>query len=301
MIRTGYYKDRDAILVESELLRAAFLPQDGAKMASLTDLTCGKELLAVRAPEEYRVLTYDGSYVDAECSAFDDLCPTIDPYTPEKGACRGIPYPDHGEWCRLPFEVRIEDGQVIFSAKSRLFPLRYRKSVSVAQNGGLLIRYSVANEGTEALDWLWAGHIMLRGEDGMRLITPFAPDAPAETVFATKGYPPEALPRDRLTGFRPGEGATYKFYYLDRMAEGCFGVRYRDGRVLSFDYDETKLPYLGVWLNNGGFQGIYNLAPEPCTAPFDAPDRAAKRGYESKLPGGSVFAFDMKINIGNDQ
>ena len=297
MIGKGTYKDREAIIVESKSLRAALLPQDGAKMASLTDLLTGKELLAVRDSEPYRVLTYDGNYIEAECSAFDDLFPTIDPYTPKSGVYQGITYPDHGEWCRIPFDCRIETDRVVFSARSRLYPISYQKSVSESSGGEILIHYSIANEGDEPFEFIWAGHIMLRGEDGMRLITPFEPHAPAETVFVTRGYAMETLPRDRLTGFQPGKGAAYKFYYLDRMKEGFFGVRYPDDKELLFRFDETKLPYLGVWINNGEFQGIYNLAPEPCSTPFDSPERAAQKGYGSKIPAKSVFEFEMEISI----
>lgn len=297
MIQKGWYKDREAIIVQSDALRATLLPQDGAKMASLIDLESGKELLAVKSTEPYRVLTYDGNYVDAECSAFDDLFPTIDPYTPNCGAYQGIPYPDHGEWCRIPFAIRIENDQVVFSAKSQRFPMRYQKSVSVAPSGGISLRYSITNEGDEPFDFIWAGHVMLQGEDGMLLITPFEENAPTETVFVTKGYNPAALPRDTLMGFQAGKGAAYKFYYLDPMKKGFFAVRYSSGKELFFRFDETKLPYLGVWLNNGEFQGIYNLAPEPCTAPFDSPERAAQKGYESKIPAKSVFAFEIDISM----
>ena len=266
-------------------------------MASLIDLETEKELLAVRESEPYRVLTYHGNYIEAECSAFDDLFPTIDPYTPESGVCQGVTYPDHGEWCRLSFDSRIESDQVVFSAKSRLFPLCYQKRVSESADGGILIRYSITNEGDEAFDCIWAGHIMLKGEDGMRLMTPFEPDDPVEMVFATKGGAQDEMPRDRLTGFRPGRGAAYKFYYLDRMKEGLFRVRYLDDKELFFRFDETKLPYLGVWINNGEFQGIYNLAPEPCTAPFDSPDQAARRGFESRIPAKSTFSFEIEIGF----
>ena len=265
------------------------------------DLKTGKELLAVRNFEQYRVLTYEGNYIDSECSAFDDLFPTIDPYTPESGAYQGISYPDHGEWCRIPFTVQTEDDRVIFSAKSHRFPMRYQKSVSVAPNGGISLRYSIANDGDEPFDFIWAGHIMLQGEDGMRLITPFEPDAPVEFVFATDGYSQETLSRDRLTGFCAGKGAAYKFYYLDRMKDGFFGVRYSNGKALLFHFDENKLPYLGVWFNNGAFQEIYNLAPEPCTTPFDAPDKATKRGYETKIPAKSTFTFELEIELNENQ
>lgn len=297
MIARTSYKDRDAIIVESDALRATFLPNDGAKMASLIDLTTNRELLLTRDGETYRVLTADGSYVDSECSAFDDMFPTIDPYTSETGAYKGITYPDHGECCRLPYEARVEENKLILSAHSRLSPIHYQKTVATAPDGTITVDYAITNEGDTPFDFIWAGHIMLRGEYGMRLLSPFGEKAPIEMVFATDGYTHDTLPRDTLMGFDPHTGAAYKFYYLDPMPEGFFGVRYASGRELFFRFDETKLPYFGVWLNNGEFQGIYNLAPEPCTAPFDAPDKAAQKGYSSQIDAASTFRFCIAISM----
>ena len=297
MITSASYKGRDAVIVESGKLRATILPDDGAKMASLVDLQNGKELLATKGGDTYKVLGVDGSYVDSECSAFDDMFPTIEPYTPQSGENRGITYPDHGEVCRLPFEVSLAEDAATFSVKSRLFPYAYQKTVSLAPDGGLEIRYVIENDGDEAFESLWAGHVMLRGEDGMRLLTPFSEEAPIEMIFATDGYDTEKLPRDRLCGFEPNVGAAYKFYYSDKMREGYFGVRYADGRTLTFTFDEQKLPYLGVWLNNGEFQGIYNVAPEPCTVPFDAPHKAKAKGYGWSIPAKEKFEFSLHISM----
>lgn len=297
MIARAGYKNREAIVVESDALRATFLPKDGAKMASLIDLSTNRELLLTRDGESYRALTVDGSYVDSECNAFDDMFPTIDPYTPEAGAYKGITYPDHGECCRLPYEASIEENKLILSAHSRLFPIHYQKTVVPASDGTIAVDYAITNEGDKPFDFIWAGHVMLKGEDGMRLLTPFGGNDPIEMVFSTDGYAHDTLPRDTLTGFAPNTGAAYKFYYLDPMPEGFFGVRYASGRELFFRFDASKLPYLGVWLNNGEFQGIYNLAPEPCTAPFDAPDKAAQKGYSSQIPASSTFRFRIAISI----
>lgn len=296
MITTGKYKDREAVVIESGKLRATFLPQDGAKMVSLIDTETEKELLLTRDAQTYRVLDYDGSYVESECSAFDDMFPTIDPYTPSEGAYANLTYPDHGECCRIGYGVELGKESVSFVASSPRFPMRYRKTVS-AEDGHLVLHYQIENEGDADFSFVWAGHIMLRGEDGMRLCTPFAPDAPIEMMFATEGYAPEDMPRDRLTGFVPEKGAAYKFYYLDRIERGDFSVRYTDGRTLRFSYDGQKLPYLGVWLNNGEFQGIYNIAPEPCTVPFDAPHKAAERGYASVIDAHGRFEFDIHITL----
>ena len=77
-------------------------------------------------------------------------------------------------------------------------------------------------------------------------------------------------------------------------------MKYADGKELLFHFDKSKLPYLGVWLNNGEFQDLYSIAPEPCTAPFDAPDKAAVRGYVSKIAANATFSFDIHIQIGEN-
>lgn len=297
MIYKGTYKDRPAVIIESATLRATVLYDDGAKIASLIDLSEGKELLSTKEGEAYKRLAYDGSYVDSECSAFDDMFPTIDPYTADGGAFKGITYPDHGEMCRLGFDARIEDGRAVFSASSRLFPITYEKSLTPTENGGIRVSYEITNSSGHPFDFIYAGHIMLKGEDGARLITPFDQSAPIARIFGAKDIADEDLLRDGLSGFIKGSGAAYKFYYTEPMKSGYFALRYATGKELSFRFNEKRLPYLGVWLNNGEFQNIYTISPEPCTAPFDAPDKAAERGYSSVIAPNSTFDFSIDIEL----
>lgn len=294
-IQESKYKDRPAVILESDSFIATFLPQDGSKLVSLRVRASGKELLVNKEGEEYKVLKYTGDYVSSECSGFDDMFPTVDPYTPSEGFYKGIHYPDHGEVCRITYCARISEQGLLMEAKSKLFSLDYSKIISEAADGGLDITYSIKNNSTEPFPFLWAGHIMLQGEDGMRVLTPFKEKTPVEKMFATKGVSAAELPLDRLSGYVPGKGAAYKFYYLEPMKEGTFGLAYPDGSQLNFTVDAGKIPYLGVWFNNGEFQDLYSITPEPCTVPFDAPDRAAKRGYRSVIPAKSIFSFKLHI------
>ncbi|MBE5891854.1 MAG: hypothetical protein E7286_00600 [Lachnospiraceae bacterium] len=295
MIYQGMYKDRPAVIVESGSLIASFLPEDGSKMASLKVKDIGKELLAVKPGDKYKVLAYDGEYVPSECSGFDDMFPTVDPYTPQGGPYQGITYPDHGETCRIPYEAKMDENTVVFRSSSRLFPIAYEKAVAPAADGGLDITYRIYNNGESAFPYLWAGHIMLQGEDGARVFTCFdGRQVPTEMMFSTVRKEVE-LPLDRLTGYQPGEGAAYKFYYVEPMTEGVFGLEYVDGSRLTFSLDEKKMPYLGIWFNNGEFQDLYSITPEPCTVPYDAPDRAAARGITSIIPAGETFTFTLHI------
>lgn len=72
------YKDRPAVAIESDRLTAVFLPEDGAKMASLRVRETNRELFLERLEERYRVLAYDGNFETSECRGFDDLFPTVD-------------------------------------------------------------------------------------------------------------------------------------------------------------------------------------------------------------------------------
>lgn len=297
MIYETRFKDRPAIAVESEKLIALFLPKDGGKIASLKRKADGKELLAVKDGENYKVLTETGSYVDSECSGFDDMFPTVDPFTEEKGRYKGITYPCHGEVCRLSHQYTILENQVNFYAKSKLFDINYHKSVAITKNGGFAIRYVIENSGEEDFPFLWAGHIMLKGEDGMRVLTPFPKDAKIEYMFSSKGYDKDLLPRDRLLGYQKGKGATYKFYYLDKIPEGWFGLSYPDGSKLYFNFTKEVLSYLGIWLNNGEFQDLYTITPEPCNLPFDAPYRASQRGLTAKIKAKDSCEFVINIEL----
>jgi hypothetical protein len=137
---------------------------------------------------------------------------------------------------------------------------------------------------------------MLQGESGIQLLTPYKADAKTQTMFITKGLTLNDLPKTTLLNYEKEKGPAYKFYYLDKIEKGYFALKYPSGNTLTFNYDENKLPYLGVWLNNGEFQNLYTVTPEPCTAPFDSPLRAEKAGVVSYINGGDAFEFDITVN-----
>lgn len=296
MVQKTVYKDIPAVLVESGTLQAWILPEDGGKLASVKRKKDGKELLAVKSGAAYKRLAYDGSYVDSECSGFDDMFPTVDPDVPEGSIYPQ--YPDHGECCRLPYEAALTEKGVTLTAKSRLFPITYTKTLQVGEDDSLRIGYRIENHADVEFPFLWAGHMMLAGAEKARVLAPFGDSTPTEMMFADPmPDDPYALPKDHLMTYQPGKGVTYKFYYLEPMPEGKFGVEYADGSTFSVAVDPKKLPYLGIWLNNGTFQDGYSITFEPCTAPFDAPSRATKRGLTSSIPAGGEFTFDIELQF----
>ena len=288
MILQTTYKDRTALCVHGARLTAVFLPEDGGKMASLRSETV--EYLQQRPGGVYRRLFPETDYVQAECSGFDDMFPTIDPYTPQDGAFRSVTYPDHGEVCRHPAQWNIKGDRLLFWFDSKLFPVRFSKTVSVDENGSIAIDYEIKNSGSAPFPCLWAAHFMLNASPDAKIITPFASDAPIRTMFGRQ------LSRD-CTLPRSADGENYKFYYTDPIPAGCCGYRYPDGKTLTLRFPKETVKYLGVWINNGSFEEMYNIALEVCTAPFDRPDAAEQNDCGCRIAPGSALRFRLLIDL----
>lgn len=287
MIYSGTYKDRPAIYVKNGDLTAAFLPQDGGKLASLRDAS--REYLAQAPGERYRRLTPDGDYIASECSGFDDMFPTIDPYTPATGMCRGLEYPDHGEVCRHPLDVHCTQEDVSFRFQSGRFPILWEKRMCCEEDG-IAVYYSVENHGEEDFPYIWAAHCMLQADPDGTVLTPYADDADKRVMFGNPG------PMDRALPFDPA-GESFKYYFREPIGQGWCGYRYGDGTTLLLRYPPEVLRYLGIWINNGSFKSMYNIALEPCSAPYDRPDCAMETGCCSVLAPGQRLTFRLLITV----
>lgn len=292
------YKDRPALRVTTSTLSALILPEDGGKLASVVSTRDGFEFLCQNPAPLYARLAYDGSYVASECSSWDDMFPTIDPYTPAEGEYAGVTYPDHGEVCRLPMTVTVEGDSLILSCVSRLFAVDFSKTLTPEADGALRITYTLSNRGREDFPYIWAAHCMMRGSDDLTIATPYGEDAAAAYMFGPDGR--ETLPRDRLTGYRPREGAAYKLYYTEPTLGGFLRAHYgASGHSFEMDYreDASAIPYVGLWINNGSFKETYNIALECATAPYDAPHKAMEKGYCSVLAAGETKTFSVRVRV----
>lgn len=296
------YKDVFAIAVETEFLTALFLPFNGSKLTSLIDKITGTELLATAEGEKYKPITQNSSYVDSECSAFDDMFPTIDPYTPETGIKAGIPYVDHGEVCRSCFDYIVGENILVMIFKSERLAYRYTKTVTGTPDGSIAVAYCIENLTGEPFNYLWAGHCMLAAAEGGRIITPYSDCAPAEIMFddflayGRRGDRVEITPEMLTSAVFSPVGDAYKYYFTEPVPHGL--IKYASaatGRTFIMRYDEKKIPYLGIWINNGHFKDMYNVAPEICTAPYDTPGEAARRGCGSIIKPNGMVEFEIVL------
>jgi galactose mutarotase-like enzyme len=303
------YKDIDAVAVENDHLRAVFLPAYGGKMASLVCRKTGREFLVQAKGDTYQKLGYAGAYIDAECSGFDDMFPTIDAWAYDKYPWCGAVMPDHGEVCGLPWHYQIEDDVLHCWVFGVRFPYRLDKWIRFKDEATLSISYKAENLTPFDFEYIWAAHVMINAEPGARILLPYDDGAPATCVFseydafAEPGMAmhwPKTQTKDQgivdISRTREHGGNTFKFYFDAPMPAGVCGYMYADGTVLRMGVSET-VPYLGVWINEGAFKNYDNIALEPCTGTFDDPAAARRHGQNSILPGLGVFSWALSFSI----
>jgi hypothetical protein len=298
------YKNIFAISVETKTLTAIFLPDEGSKLASLKYNQSGDELLEQGKDTEYKRLTTDGDYVGSECSGFDDMFPTIDPFTPDDGPLMGVEYCDHGEVCRMPFEYKITENSLEMHMHSDRYHYDYTKTISENEAGGLTIHYRIENNMDDVFDFLWAAHIMIKACDGGEVLVPFGLGDKIEFMFgASKDVRENGgianLTKEYLTSkIDDANRNSYKYYFNDRTFKGCCGYfNPKIDKMLLLSYDKDKLPFLGIWMNDGYLKEMNNIALEPCTMAFDRVDDAKRRGQKCFLEPRGIFEFDLNVDI----
>ena len=89
-----------------------------------------------------------------------------------------------------------------------------------------------------------------------------------------------------------------KYYVESRISEGYCGFYYPVADIsYILQYDGSKLPYLGVWITAGGFQGDYNCALEPTNGFYDSIGRAAENRRLPVLAAGEILEFELSVTL----
>ena len=295
-IKKVSFKDVEGILCDTGRLLGIFLPKYGGRLVSLKD-SSGREWLAQDKNTKYIHPRLGDSYVECEVSGADDMFPTIDPCV-----WGGKEYPCHGEVCRTEHTAKVNKDSLQMQYTSSKLGYSYKKTITKTADGKMSVEYSVKNTGKEAMPCFWALHLMFAAFEGGEIILPSDMDDKAEITFDdTKKYGVRGdvitVTGEHLRSKKPN-GETYKFYYLSRLKTGICG--YYDKRAkegITVEFDSKKIPFLGIWMNNGGFKNMHSAAVEPCTMPFDTPLEAKKRGSFLSIEPGEEYSFKICLGL----
>lgn len=295
------FKNISGICVQTETLRAIFLPEYGAKLVSLVYKPQNYELLAQDENPIYLPQSETSNYTEQEVSAADDLFPTIDPC--KTGFANDTEYPCHGETLRVKHDYVIEDNKLVMSFTSKKFGYRFVKTVYGGDRGELKTAYEITNLTNTDFPCIFGLHCMLRAEAGGKVIT-FEEPGDVTVMFDENAqfgarWEQVKLAEAMLTSDPYAkDGNAYKYYLCDKKTVnqcGYFNPVLNKNVMLS--YQSEGMPYLGIWMNNGKFKGMYNVALEPCSAPYDSPVNAKNKGCEFLIKAGETYGVEVSYDV----
>ena len=305
----GTWKGERAVVLENDHLRAVLLPDWGAKTISLVHRPSGYETLWQNPAAAFARTGYGASYGDGEFAGFDEMFPTISRCFYESPPWAGVEVPDHGEVWTIPWEAALGDGEATFSVSGVRFPYRLDKTVYL-DGDRLVARYVAFNASNAPLDFIWAAHPLFNASEGMKFIVPAAMRevinaVPGPTLggYGMRYAFPQArradgsvvaldrVPARNATGFQ-------KYWFAGKAAEGwCILHDGRRSLSIGLSWPVDTVPWLGMWLNEGGYGGQYNIAPEPATAAMDRVDFSKMWGMGSVLEPGARREWHLTITV----
>jgi galactose mutarotase-like enzyme len=325
-IESSIYKGETALIMENHALKVVVLPHRGAKVASIYFKELGRELLWQFPGDVYppvppldqaiASLMPGPVFGPADSSGFDDMFPTVNaenyPFVPWAGR----PLSDHGEVWSMNWEAIQPDGEFpTFAVQGRNFPYRLQKTLCLA-GAALRVQYRVENLGDSPFPCLWAAHPLFATRPGMRISLPMSnrdscshiivanPSEELGPQGARHNYPDivplHGGPMIDLSKIQMNTGHARKFYFAKPLALGEVSLDDPpsgdgSGFRVSIRFPADKVPYLGIWVNEGGWAGQNNIGIEPATAGMDSPGEARRFGMEWVLMPGGVKKWWLEI------
>lgn len=308
MITETEFKGLHAIKLENGNIRVIVIPELGGKVASLIEKKNNFEFLFQHKKDQFLKPELYSDFAEFDASGFDDCFPSVD-FCSVDLKDRKINYPDHGEIWSSQMKVEAVNDMLNLSCSSKILPYRYEKKITL-RNNILTIDYCIVNTGDETFPCIWTMHGLLNCEEDMEIILPDGTDSILMVqnskilgVSGTVHSYPEARTCDgdiyRLNKIQScSAGKTEKFYIHGDLREGKCGVYYPSVN-LSYNifFDKKILPYLGVWITEGGFRGDYNIALEPSNGFYDSIDIAGKNKKLKYLHADEELSFRINIEI----
>ncbi len=290
------------IILENHILKIEILPELGGKILSFYRKDKDFELAAQKGRGDGLTLSGAERFSDY-AFGMDDAFPNIDAEE-ILWDDRWLRYPDHGEIWNHAFQVQ-EQGELFVKLgwRSEAFSYLYEKSFSLEEEK-LRIRYRICNSGGEGIPCIWTWHGLMRYEEDMRFLLPeeikHCRNVMPGSILGEAGniYPIENSVYDFTAVPKADAPCMVKYYGEERVRSGRCGFAYPSQKLQCIlEYDAKKLPYLGVWITAGGFQGDYNCALEPSSGFYDKISRAGKFNALPVLGDGEETEFEMAISL----
>ncbi|SDO22259.1 hypothetical protein SAMN04487897_11027 [Paenibacillus sp. yr247] len=297
-VTTGDYEGLFSITLESARIRLDMVPELGGKLVSIVYKPTGKEWMLDSGSRVLRQPVYGSTFTDWDMSGWDECFPTIN-------ACQArgkenMVLPDHGELWALPWEYEIEKNAVVCSVRSPMLPYRFKRRISFPSPDRVRLDYCVENDSEEEMPFLWVPHPQFSITEPTRILLPPAIEEmlcvyEGHTLHAGESYAWNTV--SQLSAFVTGDAR--KFYFRGRVPDGWSGLYGEEsGNFLFLSVPSDKVPYIGVWMDEGMFNDRVTCALEPSIGYYDSLETAIGNGTAQVIPANRSFEWYLEISIG---
>ncbi|MEK5445275.1 hypothetical protein [Paenibacillus sp. FSL R7-0331] len=298
-ITASTYKGFHSVVLDSGLIRLETVPEIGGKLVSILYKPTGKEWMLNSGLRRLRKPDYGSSFADGDMSGWDECFPTINSCHWVIGA-KGV-IPDHGEIWPLPWDCRLRADSIISSVRGPVVPYVFTRTISCPSADIIRFDYHVDNPGDETLPFLWVPHPQFAVTEPTRVVIP---ENMRELlcVYGGHGLKTGGLYNwDQLSLIIPAmTGDGRKLYYPGNIPQGCSGLYgEHSGDFLCLTVPADKVPYLGIWVDEGMFNDRVTCALEPGIGYYDSLDMAMRNGTARLIPPRSFFSWHMELTLGN--
>ncbi len=285
------------LTVANEVIELEMLPAFGARLTSLVDRRTGREWL-VTGPALGS--DDDGAlYGGEQARGWDECFPTVAPCHDSEWGGR---LRDHGALWGRPWQCDADSERFMSVFRDERFVFERTILLSGPE---IRLTYSVRNPGSRSVPYLWSQHCLLAAQPGESVILrgtedPAAAGSFREGVFVNEPAswpgPPDLPEMDRVQPLAAGVAA--KFYAPCR-GDVVAGISGEDGSI-HFGWSAADIPYLGVWLDYGGWpadQPVHQVALEPTTGAADDLAAARRLGMAQTLAPAATHSWEMTITV----
>ncbi|OPH58180.1 hypothetical protein BC351_24915 [Paenibacillus ferrarius] len=290
-IITGTYKGFASITMESEQISLTTVPDIGGKLVSIVYKPTGREWMLDSGRRALRQPEYGSIFSDWDMSGWDECFPTVN---------KEMNLPDHGELWALPWAYRIEENTIVCSVRSPRLPYQFTRRISFPSSDRIRMDYRADNLSDQPMPFLWVPHPQFAITEPTRILLP---EYMEKMMCVYEGL---TLKREEsytwndvslLSPVVTGDGR--KFYYEGQVPAGWSGLYGEEsGNYLIVTVPVDKVPYLGVWMDEGKFNDRVTCALEPSIGYYDSLDMAVGNGTARLIPANTSFEWYLELSIG---
>jgi hypothetical protein len=304
----------EGLLLEDERYRVLIMPEVGAKIASLVLKETGEEVMFRNPDRAFRKPDYAGAFDAYDYSGFDDCFPNIAAGPYPGYPWDGIPLPDHGELWTIPWQWEFAAGKLHLWTHGVRLPYRFDRWVS-GDTTAVELNYQVTNLAPYAMHFLYSAHCLFAVRPDTRILLPGRFDVRIDwskdfRLGALCDSHPWPVTNDRdghsvdLSHIGSGDLGFADKFYTTRLDEGWCAFHHADsGYFTAFTFAPDDTPYVGVWVNEGGWpldgKPCFHAALEPCTGFPDRLDIAVPRNEASLVPPESSRQWRLRLLAGH--